>query len=61
MQSENENCRNTKGDRIEEDTIILHDDFGSGPKLLKKVKIIRSGKNHNYAIRRTKRGGYLFN
>jgi hypothetical protein len=49
-------------DRIEGDTIILHDDYSKRAALLKKVLIITpSGIKKAYEIKRTKKGGYLFN
>jgi hypothetical protein len=49
-------------DRIQGDTIILYDPCEPGEKVLKKVRIIaRSGEIKRYEIRRTAKGGYLFN
>jgi len=49
-------------DRIEGDTIILHDDHKPGPRTLKRVEIIISnGKKRFYEIRKTSKCGYLFN
>lgn len=49
-------------DRIEGNTIILHDDDIPGPKVLKMVKIVTSsGKIRSYTIRKTTKRGYLFN
>ena len=49
-------------DRIEKDTIILHDRNRVGPKTLKRVEIItEDGSKKSYKIRRTIKGGYLFN
>lgn len=49
-------------DRIEGNKIILFDKHGPGGKVLKEVKIItKSGEIRHYTIRRTSKGGYLFN
>jgi hypothetical protein len=50
------------GDRIEGNQIILYDDSRPGPKVLKKVTIITlSGGKRNYVIKKTSKGGFLFN
>ena len=49
-------------DRIEEDTIILFDRNRVDSKTLKRVEIItQDGSKKSYEIRRTDKGGYLFN
>ena len=49
-------------ERIENDTIILYDESQFGSKILKKVEIHTiDGKTHTYEIKRTRKGGYLFN
>jgi len=49
-------------DHIMGDKIVLYDDHHPGPKILKKVEIITAyGKKRTYTIRRTAKGGYLFN
>lgn len=50
-----------KQDQIHGNTIILYDDNDSSPKVLKEVRIITSTETKSYAIRKTKKGGYLFN
>ena len=49
-------------DRIVGSKIILYDDDTAGPKILKTVEIITPyGKKRTYEIKRTNKGGYLFN
>lgn len=49
-------------DRIEKDTNILFDRNQAGSKTLKKVEIItEDGSKKSYKIKRTIKGGYLFN
>ena len=49
-------------DRVEDCKIILHDDGKPGPKVLKKVEIRNAdGSVKKYEIKKTRRGGYLFN
>ena len=49
-------------DRIEGDRIIIYDNSGQGSKILKTVEIVRpSGEKRTYVIRKTEKGGYLFN
>jgi hypothetical protein len=48
-------------DRIEGDTIILHDFFPKKHRVLKTVEIITKDKKHIRKIKKTKNGGYLFN
>ena len=49
-------------DRIDGDTIILYDNFKEGPITLKSVKIITPlGIEKTYKIKKTSKGGYLFN
>ena len=50
-----------KPDRIEGNTIVLHDYHGTGERILKEVEIItRFGQKRNYVILRTRKDGYLF-
>jgi hypothetical protein len=49
-------------DRIEGDTIIIYDNFKEGPVTLKRVEIITPlGSKKTYKIKKTSKGGYLFN
>ena len=47
-------------DRIEEDEVILYDNLPGGCQDLKSVVIIRGNKIVRRIIRRTRKGGYLF-
>ena len=54
--------KKTKGfDRIEGNKIILYDFFPKAYRELKLVKIITPNKTHTYKIKKTSKGGYLFN
>ena len=54
--------KSDKGDRIEGNEIILYDDSRPGPKILKKVTIIApSGAKRSYVLKKTSKGGFLFN
>ena len=49
-------------DRIIGDRIILYDKSGRGPGDLKTVEIINDiGEKKTYTIKKTVKGGYLFN
>lgn len=48
-------------DRIEGDRIILHDFSPQGYREIKTVEIITGQKTHIYKIKKTRKGGYLFN
>jgi len=48
-------------DRIEGDTIIMHDFYPKGHRVLKWVKIITAEGVHIRRIKKTNKGGYLFN
>lgn len=49
-------------DRIEGDKIIIHDKCDPKQKVLKKVEIIKAnGEKRIFELKRTSRGGYLFN
>jgi len=48
-------------DRIEGDTIILHDFYPKKHRVLKTVKIINSEGENIREIKKTSKGGYLFN
>lgn len=49
-------------DRIDGNTITLYDECRPEKKILKRVVIIKSsGEERHYEIRRTAKGGYLFN
>jgi len=48
-------------DEIRGDTIILHDDNDSSPKVLKKVLIITPTESKRYEIRKTANKRYLLN
>lgn len=49
-------------DRIEGDTIYLHDNIGPRPGILKRVVIIKpSGSRREFEIKKTRKEGYLFN
>jgi len=48
-------------DRVEGDTIILHDFSPKENRVLKTVEIITRDKKHIRRIKKTKNGGYLFN
>jgi len=49
-------------DRIEGDKIVLYDKDLPGPRVLKKVEIISTnGEKRFYKIKKTIKGGYLFN
>lgn len=49
-------------DRIEGDRVILYDRELPGSRVLKRVEIITSnGKRRFYKIKKTAKGGYLFN
>ena len=54
--------KNSEKDRIEGNTIIIHDDGSPGPRVLKTVEIIRSdGSKKVYRIKKTLKQRYLFN
>jgi len=53
--------KSDKGDRIEGDKIILHDDGTPGPKVFKVVEIISPQSKHIYRIKKTRKRGFLFN
>lgn len=54
--------REGRKDRIVGNKIILYDDYSPGPKILKAVEIITAfGRKRTYHIRKTSKGGYLFN
>jgi hypothetical protein len=54
--------REDRRDRIEGKKIILYDDNSPGPRILKAVEIITPfGRKRTYHIRKTSKGGYLFN
>jgi len=49
-------------DRIEGDRIVIFDKLDPDQKILKTVEIITpGGRRKRYEIRRTRKGGYLFN
>jgi hypothetical protein len=51
-----------RSDRIEGDKIVLYDNYPPGPKVLKKVEIVTpQGNKRFYKIKKTSKGGYLFN
>ena len=50
-----------KSDRIEGNKIILYDFFPKAYRELKLVEIITPHKTHTYKIKKTIKGGYLFN
>jgi len=47
-------------DRIKDDEIILYDNLPGGVQDLKTVLIVRGNKTVRRIIRRTRKGGYLF-
>jgi hypothetical protein len=47
-------------DRVKDDEIILYDNLPGGVQDLKSVVIIRGNKTVRRVIRRTRKGGYLF-
>jgi hypothetical protein len=47
-------------DRIKDNEIILYDNLPGGVQDLKSVVIIRGNKTVRRVIRRTRKGGYLF-
>ncbi len=53
--------RNKNNDRIEGSKIILYDRRKPGPYILKKVEIITPEGKKIYEIKKTRKGGYLFN
>lgn len=54
--------REDRRDRIIGNKIILYDDDSPGPKTLKAVEIITPfGRRRTYRIKKTSKGGYLFN
>ncbi len=56
------NLNSNQSDRIDGDTIILYDTSKKGPKTLKRVEIkTLSGETKHYEIKKTRKGGYLFN
>jgi len=47
--------------RIEGDKIVIFDKDQNGPYTLKKVEIITPSGKKIYVIKKTRKGGYLFN
>jgi hypothetical protein len=53
--------KSDKGDRIEGNKIILHDNGTPGPRVLKVVEIISSQSKRVYRIKKTRKRGYILN
>jgi len=56
-----EGMKNYTNDRIEGDKIVIFDKDAKGPYTLKKVEIITPTGKKAYVIKKTRKGGYLFN
>jgi hypothetical protein len=54
-----ENKKRVNG-RVRDDEIILYDNLPGGVQDLKSVVIIRGNQTQRRVIRRTRKGGYLF-